>query len=555
MMAKSETPKKSSEVKERKQNTLNESILDYTVRNNTIEAVKNGELKTVEEVHKTFIPTESKPLKTFPKFDAIREYLDSRNSSSKDKIVEIDGISYVIDYVFEELNTWIILNDEKDAVKRQDRIFNNDRVKAIMGGVKEGGVDVKGDPILSNGYSQSNLPIVSLLTIQPWHDLQKMLKYLKSRTHNLSRTVYPRNLTMKYYPSMASGLPCGVVLQKPGKNKAEKVFEIFKLPADYRKRLFDFIDEEHLLGWDNPRNRGVQEFITLEDVETDEIYSIMTFGAPSKSAARSFMGLSELESAEATRFCNKNGVHIPGAGSKMLTAWERLHPELKKVFTYSDCSLSRGDLYAHQGYKLKEIQRGDFKFYSKVSVSSSPKNKVEDEFRREVIVDGKKIFINFLDGKKLKETSLHLQGSDRLLGAKNDSEGNKVKFSGFSTLIDSEEIFSKFAANEVDKTITLSEDDFTEYINLGVDCVCGGLFGCHTRVNNNGREILVTKCLISSDREMDALGFLRYADSGNYIYVKELKHDGSSSSSPLEALKNIPQKVEHDLFSELDDFS
>ncbi len=107
-----------------------------------------------------------------------------------------------------------------------------------------------------------------------------------------------------------------------------------KLEVISRKESNSFLNENHVQG-------SCKSSINISLKYNNEIISLMTFGK---------RRINSKETLELIRFCNKIGYSIPGAASKLLGYFKGNFSH-NKIISYSDNSISNGDLYDKLGFK------------------------------------------------------------------------------------------------------------------------------------------------------------------------------------------------------------
>lgn len=215
---------------------------------------------------------------------------------------------------------------------------------------------------------------IELFTMFDWMPWQKSLNMISHKLSKSSKTVYARKA---------------------------KVYFIEKRKNKISRKLKEFIDDSHILGFDG---RGTQYYTYLEF--EDEIIGVAGFGKPRQLNIKSRKaGKQDLnDTIELTRLCFAPGVSVPGGASRLLKTFTKkystINPSLSKIITFSDFDLGSGRIYETLGFKT-------------IVKPSAQKQYVHPDLLVEnaETEDEADVAVHFT----VKNTSLHLAGADRLL--------------------------------------------------------------------------------------------------------------------------------------------
>lgn len=178
---------------------------------------------------------------------------------------------------------------------------------------------------------------------------------------------------------------------------------IVKAKSPISKRIKDFIDSSHVLGFDG---RGTSFYTYLTHGDDGTIVAAAGWGAPrvlSPSARAKNQG--QLDGGpltmELTRLCFAPGFSIPGGASKLLSTFIKRYEGLTnksidRLITFSDYDLGHGSVYKSLGFVLDEV-------------SKPQRNYVHPT--HEVVSGGD------LKAFRVRGMSLHMAGADRLLAS------------------------------------------------------------------------------------------------------------------------------------------
>jgi hypothetical protein len=149
-----------------------------------------------------------------------------------------------------------------------------------------------------------------------------------------------------------------------------------------------FMLENHIQGYDIC-------FLSLGLFYEDELVSVMTFSKPRKN-----MGYKNLDAIELSRFVNKNGYKVIGAGSKLFSYFIKNY-EWNQIFTYADKRFYTGEIYLKMGFnfindtkpnywyvkKKKRFYRYNFRKDILISKYNADRNKTETQIMNEMGYD------------------------------------------------------------------------------------------------------------------------------------------------------------------------
>lgn len=159
---------------------------------------------------------------------------------------------------------------------------------------------------------------VELITIFDWHDWKKILQIIKIKLNGSETKKYARKL------------------------KYEENQEI-------TKELFNNLSEWHILSL--PSN--IKKKTTVSTLTDDgEVIAIALWGNIKEG------------SVELKRLTFKPGVNVPGGASKLIKNFLKERPEVKEVFTFSDCDLGGGQVYEKIGFKLIEESKPSLSYFN-----------------------------------------------------------------------------------------------------------------------------------------------------------------------------------------------
>ena len=117
---------------------------------------------------------------------------------------------------------------------------------------------------------------------------------------------------------------------------------------EMKRKVIDFIDENHLQG----NCSGTLRYFALLTKQNNEIVSCLSIRKTMNTKSRKDEPDVNIEIA---RFCNKKFCNVRGSFSKLLkymSIWT-VENGYKKIFTYSDCRYSWGDVYEKHNFEYK----------------------------------------------------------------------------------------------------------------------------------------------------------------------------------------------------------
>lgn len=165
-----------------------------------------------------------------------------------------------------------------------------------------------------------------------------------------------------------------------------------KNSSQFSRELKNFIADSHVLGF-NPRGTTHYTYLTYEG----EIVGAAAWGAPRNLSVRSSKSLSKKDAMELIRMCFKPGIAVTGGASKLLKAFVRNYEDsLNEIVTFSDYDLGWGNIYSTLGFDLVQKPTPQLNY-------AHPHLKTGD--------------IGSEIAMRVKNTSLHLAGADRLLSS------------------------------------------------------------------------------------------------------------------------------------------
>lgn len=165
----------------------------------------------------------------------------------------------------------------------------------------------------------------------------------KKRSINLQKQLEKEDVELLTF------LPWDNILKvKEFLNYRLKLSSIRKVPArkciiNYNNKITnnqkEFFQNNHILGYNNFQN--IDKTITL--MYDNEVVIAALFTRKGNS-----------ETAELKRLVSAQGVAVQGGPSRLLKEYMRLTPNVKEIFTFSDCDLGFGGVYKTLGFELIE---------------------------------------------------------------------------------------------------------------------------------------------------------------------------------------------------------
>jgi hypothetical protein len=119
-----------------------------------------------------------------------------------------------------------------------------------------------------------------------------------------------------------------------------------------------FVQEFHLQG----AGGGGEEYGLVD--ASGSIQAAAIFARPNASRnAPKHEGVWEL-----SRLCVRPGVSVPGGASRLITAWQKRHPEAVRLVSYSDNRWSEGNLYLQTGFRLEKENPPSYWYFEKDTI-------------------------------------------------------------------------------------------------------------------------------------------------------------------------------------------
>lgn len=182
---------------------------------------------------------------------------------------------------------------------------------------------------------------IELITIFDWHDWDKVLEMIEIKLMGANERIYGRKT---------------------------EYFEHETISND----IFNMLSNWHILSL--PSNLKRKSKVSVLEFES-EVVGIALWENSKK----------ENNIVELKRMVFKPGIVVPGGPSKLLSNYIKNNPDVKTIYTFSDCDLGHGNVYNKIGFELTEESRPTLNYYN-----------TEHE-------------------KHIKHLSLVRQGADRLL--------------------------------------------------------------------------------------------------------------------------------------------
>lgn len=205
---------------------------------------------------------------------------------------------------------------------------------------------------------------VELLTIFDWMPWSKVMSMIEHKLKG-SQRIYARKCAVK---------------------------SIVKNSSQLSKDLKNFINDSHVLGF-NPRGTTHYTYLTYED----EIVAAAAWGSPRNLSVRSSGNSSQAGVIELIRMCFKPGLAVTGGASKLLKSFVRdFESPLERIVTFSDYDLGWGNIYSTLGFDLVQKPQAQLNYAHPLLITESGSDTMS---------------------MRVKNTSLHLAGADRLLSS------------------------------------------------------------------------------------------------------------------------------------------
>jgi len=212
---------------------------------------------------------------------------------------------------------------------------------------------------------------IELITVFDWMPWDKVVEMISHKLMNASRKIYARKT---------------------------KVNSIVKNPNNkFSKSLRILVNDWHVLGFNS---RGTDFYTYLE--YDDEVVAVACWGKPRTLNIRSLKNKSadsrqKDNTYELVRMCFKPGFSVPGGASKLLKNFlsymKESNNQVDKLITFSDNDLGSGNIYSTIGFEMINVPQAGKNYVNPFYI----KNNSTDELFR------------------IKDTSLHFAGADRLL--------------------------------------------------------------------------------------------------------------------------------------------
>lgn len=136
-----------------------------------------------------------------------------------------------------------------------------------------------------------------------------------------------------------------------------------------KRECVEFLKSNHLQSIDSMKTGGVR--LGLRDKKSNELLSVMTFGAPRFSKKNNHIDY------ELIRYCTLRNNQVIGGASKLLKHFERKY-QPKGVVTYANLRYSYGEVYGQLGFKVTSSTIKPSYAYTKDFITVESKRK----FRR-----------------------------------------------------------------------------------------------------------------------------------------------------------------------------
>lgn len=157
---------------------------------------------------------------------------------------------------------------------------------------------------------------IELLTIFDWTDIDKIIKFLRSKIDNKLITVPARKTTVNIVDSLT-------------------------------KEHKEFLERNHILGKIN--NSSTTKVIEL--LYQDKVLGIGVF----EEKTNYF---------ELRRLAFESNYRVVGGASKIISNYRKIYPELKELITFSDNDLGTGNVYKSLGFKVITENKGTLIWYN-----------------------------------------------------------------------------------------------------------------------------------------------------------------------------------------------
>lgn len=160
---------------------------------------------------------------------------------------------------------------------------------------------------------------IELITIFDWHDWDKVLEMIKNKLGGSQETIYARKT--KYTES-----------------------------TTITDEIFDKISSWHILSL--PSNIKKKSDVSILSYKNEPV-------------GLALWGDIEDGVVELKRMVFKPGISVVGGASKLIKNYHRDKPDIKEIYTFSDCDLGGGSVYQKVGFELIEESKPVLSYYSK----------------------------------------------------------------------------------------------------------------------------------------------------------------------------------------------